>query len=117
MCLGAPTKSTRHSLTHALKQQYIQVYKAKAETELRTWFAEIEQGEPQKGYTFTDSTPQEVKDILKPLHKEGPLSLESIEASQVLTWVPEQLSETEELLIAQDMIKSWNTHIRAYKAS
>ena len=42
--------------------------------------------------------------------------MESIEASQVLTCIPDQLSETEELLIAQAMIKSRNTHIRAYQS-
>ena len=75
----------------------------------------VDAEEPQAGYNFTDSTPLEVLHILEPLHRQGPLSRESIEASQVLTCT-DQLNESEELIIAQAMIKSRNLHIKAYES-
>ena len=103
------------ALYQTLQNQYLQAYKVQAEHELHTWFSPVDATEPEAGYNFTDSTPEEVLQMLEPLHRQGPLSRESIEASQVLTCT-DQLNESEELLIAQAMIKSRNLHIKALKA-
>ena len=103
------------AIYQTLQNQYLQAYKVQAEKDLNTWFSPVDTTEPQAGFNFTDSTPEEVLQMLEPLHRQGLLSRESIEASQVLTCT-DQLNESEELLIAQAMIKSRNLHIKAYES-